>query len=232
MTGDGPGDGLAAALIQISGHAERIAGLDAREAGHYRQIAERLRDLAAEAASATTRIDDIGGTLTRQAAILDALDGLDGQVAAIARQLADLAADDEAGEQDAASYRPVPAPRWWKLTPAECDAALDRLRAWVGQIYRPSYGKFAAALPPCWEHHPLCLYALDWLSELWSVLYLGARRSSGTVAAQAEWQTRLLPAAAEQMAREAAGCPHNSAATWRQPPGNTPAPGDGARPLS
>ena len=230
MTADAPGEGLAAALIQISGHAERIAGLDAREAGHYQQIAERLRDLAAEAASATTRIDDIGGTLTRQAAILDALDGLDGQVAALARQLADFAADDEAGEQDGASYRPVPAPRWWKLTATERDAALDRLRAWVEQIYRPSYGKFAAALPPCWEHHPLCLYVLDWLSELWSVLYLGARRTSGTLAAQAEWQTRLLPAAAGQMAREASGCPHTSAATWRQPPGNTLAHGNGVPP--
>jgi hypothetical protein len=232
MSADGPGDGLAAALIQISGHAERIAGLDAREAGHYQQIAERLRELATETASASTRIDGIGGTLTRQAAIIDALDGLDGQVAALARQLADLAADDKAGEQDAASYRPVPAPRWWKLTAAERDAVLDRLRAWVDQVYRPSYGKLAAALPPCWEHHPLCLYVLDWLSELWSILYLGGRRTSGTLAAQAEWQTRLLPAAAGQMAREAAGCPHTSAATWRQPPGHAPAPGNGARPSS
>ncbi len=232
MTADGPGEGLAAALIQISGHAERIAGLDAREAGHYQQIAGRLRELANETASASTRIGGIGGTLTRQAAIIDALDGLDGQVAALARQLADLAADDEDhdDEQDAASYRPVPAPRWWKLTAAERDAALDRLRAWVDQVYRPSYGKLAAALPPCWEHHPLCLYVLDWLSELWSVLYLGARRTGGTLAAQAEWQTRLLPAAAEQMARDAVGCPHASAATWRQPPGHAPAPGNGARP--
>src|SRR6266568_1498236 len=102
MSADGQGDGLAAALIQISGHAERIASLDAREAGHYQQIAGRLRELATETASASTRIDGIGGTLTRQAAIIDALDGLDGQVAALARQLADLAAEDE--EPDLPSY--------------------------------------------------------------------------------------------------------------------------------
>jgi len=231
MTADNPSDGLAAALIQISAHAERIAGLDAREAGHYKQIAERLRELATETASASTQIDGIDGTLARQAATIDALDGLDAQVAALARQLADLAADDEDDKQDAPSYRPVPAPRWWKLTAAERDAALDRLRAWVDQIYRPSYGKLAAALPPCWEQHPLCLYVLDWLSELWSVLYLGGRRTSGALAAQAEWQTRLLPAAAEQMAREASGCPHTSAVAWAsQPRGHAPAPGNGARP--
>ena len=42
-------------------------------------------------------------------------------------------------------------------------------RAWVEQIYRPGYGQIAATLPACWEQHTLCLYTLDWLSELWSV---------------------------------------------------------------
>ena len=235
MTAGAGGDGLAAALIQISAHAERIRGLDAREAGHYEQIAARLRDLAAEAASASARIDGIGGTLARQAAIIDALDGLDGQVAALARQLADLADEDEDRDGDdgrgGVRYRSAAAPRWWKLTPAEREAAVDRLRAWVEQVYRPGYGELAGALPPCWERHPLCLYILDWLSELWSVLYLAPRRDGGTLAAQGEWQTRLLPAAAEQMAHEAAGCQH-SAASWQQPrrPAPGPAgPGNGTR---
>jgi hypothetical protein len=229
MTADITGDGLAAALIQISAHAERISGLDAREASHYQQIAARLRDLAAEATSASTRIDGIDRTLTRQAAIVDALDGLDGQVAALALHLAELAADDEDDQPEAPSYRPVPAPRWWKLTATEREAALDRLRAWVDQIYRPGYGKLAAALPPCWEHHPPCLYALDWLSELWSVLYLTPRRTAAALAAQAEWQTRLLPAAADQMARETTGCQHEAAA-WRRPAGAPLAPGNSVRP--
>lgn len=212
MTADTSGDGLAAALIQISAHAERISGLDTREAGHYQQIAARLRELAAEAASASTRIDGIGGTLARQAAIIDALDGLDGQVAALARQLTELAADGyEDDEPDGPSYRPVAPPRWWKLTAAEREAALDRLRAWVEQVYRPGYGHLSAALGGCWEQHPLCLYALDWLSELWSVLYLQPRRTTGTLAGQAEWQTRLLTAAAEQMTRETSRCEHAAA---------------------
>ena len=180
MTADTTGDGLAAALIQISAHAERISGLDTREAGHYQQIAARLQELAAGAASASTRIDGIGGTIARQAAIIDALDGLDGQVAALARQVAELGAEDEDDEPDLPSYRPVPPPRWWKLTAIEREAAAGRLGAWVDQIYRPGYGQLAATLPPCWEHHPLCLYILDWLSELWSVLYLAPRRNGGS----------------------------------------------------
>jgi hypothetical protein len=208
VTADTVGDGLAAALIQISAHAERIGRLDAREAGHYQDIASRLRDLAADAASISTRIDGIGGTLTRQAAVVDALDGLDAQVAALARQVADLTDEGEGPEH--VSYQPVPPPRWWKLAGPERDAAAGRLRAWVDQIYRPGYGQLAAALPPCWEQHPLCLYLLDWLSELWSVLYLSPSRTGGTLAAQGEWQTRLLPAAAEQMAHEASRCGHSA----------------------
>lgn len=50
-TSDVAGDGLAAALIQISAHAESIASLDAREAAHFDDIATRLRFLADEIAA-------------------------------------------------------------------------------------------------------------------------------------------------------------------------------------
>jgi hypothetical protein len=207
LTADAESDVLGAALIQISSHAERISGLDAREAAHYEEIADRLRALADNVGGLTSRVDGVGSMMSRQAAVLAGLDGLDEQVATLAAQLAEFA--DEDSEEQGSRYQPVPTPRWWKLTGAEREAALDRLRAWVEQIYRPSYGHLAAALPPCWEHHPLCLYTLDWLSELWSVLYLSSARSSGTLAAQAEWQTRLLPAAAESMAREVSSCAHS-----------------------
>jgi len=208
LTADAESDGLAAALIQISSHAERISGLDTREASHYQEIADRLRELAAEIGLLTSRIDGVGGTLAQQATIVTSLDGLDRQVAELAAQIVEFA-DEDGGEQKSARYQPVPCPRWWKLAGVEREAALDRLRAWVDQIYRPSYGELAAALPACWEQHPLCLYMLDWLSELWSVLYLSSNRTSGTLTAQGEWQTRLLPAAADQMAHEANGCPHS-----------------------
>ena len=178
MTGpDAPGEALTAALIQISSHAERIASLDAREAGHYREIAARL-------------------------------DSLDHQVAALATRLAARTSADDENDADGQRYHAVPAPRWWNLTGPEREAAIDRLRAWVDQVYRPSYGQLAAILPDCWEDHPPCLYTLDWLSELWSVLYLGTGRTDRVLAAQAEWQLRLLPNAADQMAAEADGCQH------------------------
>jgi hypothetical protein len=40
------------------------------------------------------------------------------------------------------------------------------------------------------------------------VLYLQPTRTTGTLAGQAEWQTRLLTAVAEQMAAETARCEH------------------------
>jgi hypothetical protein len=176
-------DVLAAALIQIAGHAERISDLD-------------------------SRLDAIATILGRHASAFKAIDGIDKQVEAIGRQLADLASSSSTTNDDA--YDPTPSPRWWQLRDAERSSATDRLRAWVEQVYRPGYGHLSAALPPCWEHHPLCLYTLDWLSELWSALYISAERSAGTLAAQAEWQTRLLPAAAAQMARDAVACSHHN----------------------
>jgi hypothetical protein len=209
MTAPAEGDALGAALIQISSHAERIAVLDTREAGHHHDVLAQLRAITAETATASTRIDGIGTTLARHSAIVGALDGLDDQVATLARAISELAERHHEDEHDPRYYRPGQQPRWWKLTGPDRDAALDRLRAWVDQIYRPGYGKLAAALPPCWDQHPLCLYTLDWLSELWSVLHLRPQRNDSTLASQAEWQTRLLPAAAEQMAYDATGCQHS-----------------------
>ena len=139
--------------------------------------------------------------------MLDTLDGLDQQVGALAARLTAITAakgNDTSGEE----YQPVPAPRWWKLDGTEREEALGRLRAWVEQIYRPGYGHLAAALGPCWDQHPLCLYGLDWLMELWSVLYLTPERKPSALASQAEWQTRLLPALAEQLYLETTRCQH------------------------
>ena len=101
-----------------------------------------------------------------------------------------------------------PRPCWWTLEGAERDAAITRLAAWVDQVYRPCYGHLSAKLPDCWAEHPLALFALDWMVELHSVLYRQPERTRSALAGQAEWQTRLVPAAAEQIAAECRGCQH------------------------
>ena len=216
MSSDIPGDALGAALLQLASHGERIGGLDAREAAHYQEIAPRLHQLTTEAASLSTTIARINETLRRHSMIVNGLDGLDRQVEELTHRLAQPAGSGDDDGQPA--YQPVAPPRWWKPGARERDTAIDRLRAWIEQIYRPGYGQIAATLPACWEQHTLCLYTLDWLSELWSFLYLDPDRTGVSLAAQAEWQTRLLPAAAEQMAFDASGCPHTRDAPRRQPP--------------
>ncbi len=76
------------------------------------------------------------------------------------------------------------------------------------QVYQPGYGHLAATLGSCWEAHDLCLYGLDILADLWSVLYLRPRRTPGVLSAQAEYQARILPALADQLRLETSHCGH------------------------
>jgi hypothetical protein len=208
----GPGDVVTGLLLQIAEHSERLAVLDQREAGHFQEITDRLDELARELALTGERIDYVCDLAARQAALLETLDGLDQQVATLTGRLTEIAAARKSDE-NSQPYQPVPAPRWWKLDGTERQEALDRLHAWVEQVYRPGYGHLAAALGPCWDQHPLCLYGLDWLMELWSALYLISERTTGSLASQAEWQTRLLPALAEQLYLETTRCEHGRPAS-------------------
>ncbi len=137
--------------------------------------------------------------------------------AAVLLQLAELAdrvqvlEDLLTAEPDVAGYQPVPAPKWWLLDGDERAEAIDRLASWVDAVYRPSYGHLAARLPACWPEHPLCLFVLDWMTELHSLLYLRKRRAASTVAGQAEFTIRQLPAAADLMATETRACRHEHA---------------------
>ena len=182
-------DAVSVALLQLAEHAERLAVLDTREAGHHAQVADRLSDLATQVAALAAAVDGSGELLEKLAA-------------RIARE---DAADTRAG------YQPGPAPRWWQLNGDGRETALARLRAWVAEIYRPGYGQLAATLGPCWDLHPLCLYGLDLLAELWSVLYLQPARTPAVVSAQAEFQSRIAPAIAEQLMIETTRCAHATA---------------------
>ena len=193
------GDPIPAALDQLAAHRERIARLDDREADHFAAISTRLTQMAG-------LLTAVSGTVKDHAAALARLEDLDRQVAGLAAQL-----NGTGSAEDPGGYRPGPAPKWWKLTGQARQEPVARLRAWVEQVYRPGYGQLAAALGPCWEAHDLCLYGLDILAELWSVLYLHDTRTPAMLSAQAEYQTRIVPALAEQLMTETARCGHAKA---------------------
>jgi hypothetical protein len=195
------GDAMDAALLHLAEHADHLAVIDAREAEHFRATSDRLNELA-------TLISGLGGTLQDQAAILTCLESTGEQVTALAARLAGILPEPDGGIR---IYAPSPVPRWWKLAGDARAEAVAKVRAWVEQVYRPGYGQLAATLGPCWEQHPLCLYGLDLLSELWSVLYLQASRSTAMLSAQAEYQARIVPAIAEQLATETTRCGHAQA---------------------
>jgi hypothetical protein len=176
------GDPITAILDQLAAHAERLDRLDAREAGDHASVTSQIAALAA-----------IAGRLDAQLAVLAP---------------GDAAAGDGDAEGRPAEYVPAPARRWWKLAGEDRAQAVRALAAWAEQVYRPGYGHLAAPVGPCWDQHPLCLYAMDILAELWSVLYLAPLRSPAVLSAQAEFQARILPALAGQMSAETSRCAH------------------------
>jgi hypothetical protein len=180
MTDNGP---ITAIVDQLAAHAEQLTRLDTRVTDHHAAVSAQLAEL-------TDRTAVTGRTVEEHAAAL-----------------ARLAVTSRTGEE-ADGYHPEPAPAWWKLTAADRQESIVRLRAWVEQVYRPGYGHLAAALGPCWEQHDLCLYGLDILAELWQVLYLQPGRTPGLLSAQAEYQSRILPALADQLRIETNTCGH------------------------
>ena len=158
--------------------------------------------------------DDRASAADPQAAALLAIADHAELLARLGHQVADLATRLQVLERrrdeqaDAGGYTPIPAPRWWMLPREDRLEAVERLAAWVDQVYARSYGHLATMLAPCWREHDLCLFLLDFASELHSVLYLQSSRSARTLADQAELSLRILPAAAELMRAETARCDH------------------------
>ena len=149
-------------------------------------------------------VTTISRALAEDTAALARLDALDRQVADLARRLARprRPTDDD-------GYRPRPAPAWWQLDPATSGRRPSReLRDWVEHVYRPGYGHLAA-LGPCWPQHDLCLYGLD-IAQPAVVRPLPPARPQppSLLSAQAEYQARILPAIAAQLAAETTRCGH------------------------
>jgi len=151
--------------------------------------------------------DPITAALDQLAAHHEQIARLDRTVKNLQGTLAKLA-DSPPADRDADDHLANPVPKWWKLSAEQRHEPLSRLRAWVEQVYRPGYGHLAVTLGPCWEAHDLCLYGLDILAELWSVLYLQDQRSAELLSAQAEYQARILPALSAQFMTETKGYDH------------------------
>jgi hypothetical protein len=186
------GDQAAAALLELARVSADMSKVDNRVTSNWIKLRTELRTLAAQ-------IGEVGGTVTAHGELLERLDLT---VTDLAARVSALLAPDGGGR----GYQPIPAPRWWALTADERAEGVGRLESWVGTVYTPSYGRLAAKLPACWREHDLCLFTLDWLSEMHSILYLQPGRTAAALGGQAEWQTRLLPAAVDQMETETRAC--------------------------
>jgi hypothetical protein len=180
MTGNDP---ITAIVDQLAAQADQLIRLDTREAEHHAAVSGRLTELTDQAAVIGRAVHEHGATIARLTTAGPASPEADG-------------------------YQPGPTPTWWKLTAAGRPQPIAQLHAWVEQIYRPGYGHLAVGLGPCWPCHDLCLYGLDILSELWSVLYLQPERGAALLSAQAEYQARILPALADQLRVETSSCGH------------------------
>jgi hypothetical protein len=182
---------------QLAACADQLTRLDTREAAHHAAHSGQLAELSGKAASISRIVQEQEAALTQ------------------------LTAPGHT-DRDADGYHPGPGPAWWKLTADGRQEPIARLQAWVEQVYRPGYGHLAAGLGPCWPSHDLCLYGLDILSELWSVLYLQQDRGPGLLSAQAEYQARILPALAEQLRAETTSCGHPRNSAVGDPPRSRP----------
>jgi hypothetical protein len=198
-------DPIVALADQLAVCLEHLDELDVRDAAQHAELTGQLGQLAGMA----TKISRI---LAEGTVGLARLDALDRRVTELTRRLTGDDGDqrDDHGGNDG-GYQPRPAPAWWKLPSDERRAPTAELRDWVEHVYRPGYGHLAASLSPCWPEHDLCLYGLDIASQLWCALYLQPARSTALLSAQAEYQVRVLPALAAQLAAETARCDRHPA---------------------
>jgi len=186
-----PDPGLTAALLKVAECAERLALAEATMGGLIDGVAD-LREL----------VEEHQKLLEKTSAVLAKL----------------MPPDKPDGPDEPPPYVIQPSVHWWSAGADDRDKAVSHLRSWVDDVYRPHYGHLAVMLAPCWADHELCLVNLDWLSELHSTLYFN-KRTQPLLVAQAEYNTRILPATAELLRTETAKCAHRDApangSSWR-----------------
>ena len=195
-----PDNGLTAALLKITECAERLALLENRVAGNLSNCEMTTAGLGGSIIDLRTVVEEQGKLLQSVNELVKTL----------------VPPPEGDGPKP---YQIQPSIHWWSTDAAGREKAIGHLRSWVEHVYIPHYGHLAAMLAPCWADHDLCLVNLDWLSELHSVLYFN-KRTQPVLAAQAEYNTRILPATAEMLRAETSRCNHNRRPTangsaWR-----------------
>jgi hypothetical protein len=175
MTGPrpgGPDEGVVAAVLKLTDLATRVERVE-------QSAARRIEELAASCAEALAQV---AGLREEAGTLGDRADGIEHKLAEVSALLArmsaqidDLTAVLEPDDQPGAAYRVNPGPPWWNPGDDRCTAAIERLRDWVDEVYRPVFGYLGTMLPGCWDQHPLCLACLDVLHEAWCLLYLPPR---------------------------------------------------------
>ncbi len=197
-----PDGGMVAAVLKLTDLAARVERVE-------HSAAQRIDELAASCAEALAQVASLreeAGTLGGRA---DGIEHKLGEVSALlarmSAQIDDLTAGPDPDGQPGAAYRVNPGPPWWNLGDDRCADAIERLRDWVDEVYRPVFGYLGVMLPGCWDQHPLCLACLDVLHEAWCLLYLPPRDPK-MVFAQLDWLTRPLLQAAEIMAADTRPC--------------------------
>ena len=83
---------------------------------------------------------------------------------------------------------------------------MTRLRAWVEQVYRPGYGHSPAPSAPAGP--PMTCTPWTSPAACGRCCILQPGRDAVLLSAQAEYQARILPALAAQLAAETTRCGH------------------------
>ena len=156
------------ALPRGAGHDRRPAHRDPRPARRPRRAAHPARRPRRRPARHAGRAT-VGQALRDDTGVLARIEALEHTVAELRRPTA----ASPRTRPDRSPAATSPARRGLVEADRRRPAGAARPAAgWVDQVYRPGYGHLAATLGPCWAAHDLCLYGLDILAALWSVLYL------------------------------------------------------------
>ena len=166
--------------------------------------------------------------------LADLITGIGDTLREHAAALAKLAESHRHADADPDRYQPEPGRRRGGSSPPPtapspspgCAPGSSRSTAPATATWPPPW-------PPAGTSHDLCLYGLDILSDLWSVLYLQPDRTPGLLSAQAEYQARILPALADQLAgrnHPLRPPPHPAFPAGARHDRRHPPPGPGLRP--